>query len=84
MPILLSSKYVGKKIFKVSTFLIYFPLERLSSVPVAETHEQILKQSKWGDDGSFWYGGGGNEYLVVSFDQVNLAEDGAAVQAIGQ
>ncbi len=56
----------------------------MSSVPEAKTHEQILKQSKEGDDGSFWYVGGGDAYLVVSFDQVDLAEDGAAVQPIGQ
>jgi hypothetical protein len=28
--------------------------------------------------------GGGNGYLMVFFDQVNLAEDRAAVQAVGQ
>jgi hypothetical protein len=58
LPILLSSK------------LVYCPLESLSSIPEAKTHEQMLKQSKGGDDGSFWYVCGGDGYLVVSFDQV--------------
>jgi len=59
-------------------------LESLSSVPEAEAHEQILKQSKGCDDGSFRYVSSGDGYLMVSFDKVNLAEDGTAVQAVGQ
>ncbi len=50
----------------------------------AEAHEQILKQSKGCDDGSFRDVGCGDGYLMVSSDQVNLAEDGTAVQAVGQ
>jgi hypothetical protein len=64
--------------------LIYCPLESLSSIPEAEAYEQILKQSKGCDDGSFRYVGGGDGYLMVSFDLVDLAEDVAAVQAVGQ
>jgi hypothetical protein len=59
-------------------------LESLSSVPEAKAHEQILKQSKGGDNGTFGDVGSGSGYLEVSFDQVDLAEDSAAVQAFGQ
>ncbi len=64
--------------------MIYCPLESLSTIPEAKAHEQILKQSKGSDNGSLWYVGGGDGYLVVTFDQVDLAKDGAAIQAIGQ
>jgi hypothetical protein len=47
----------------------------LSSIPQAKTHEEILKQSKGCDNGSFRDVGGGYGYLMVAFDQVNLAED---------
>ncbi len=43
----------------------------------------ILKQSKGGDDGSFGDVSSSNWHLVVTFDEVYLAEDGAALQAIG-
>ena len=57
--------------------MIYCPLECLCSVSQAEAHEKVLKQSKWRDDGGFGDVGGGDGYLVVTFDEVNLAEDGA-------
>jgi hypothetical protein len=71
----------GKKIFKVTKFLTYCPLESLSSVPEAEAHEKIFEQSK---GCSFGYVSGGDGYLMVPFNQVNLSEDDAAMQAIGQ
>ncbi len=49
-----------------------------------EAHEKVLKQFKWRDDGSFGDVGGGVGYLMVSFDEVDLAEDGASVEAIGE
>ncbi len=64
--------------------MIYCPLECLCSVSQAKAHEKVLKQSKWRDDGGFGDGGGGDGYLMVSFDEVDLAEDGASVEAIGE
>ena len=64
--------------------MIYRPLECLCSISQAEAHEKVLKQSKRRDDGGFGDVGGGNGYLVVTFDEVDLAEDGAPVQAIGE
>ncbi len=68
MPILLSS-------IQVSTLLIYCPLKCLSSIPQAKTQEEILKQSKGCDNRSFGDVGGGYGYLIVAFDQVNLAKE---------
>ncbi len=56
----------------------------MCSVSQAEAHEKVLKQSKWRDDGGFGDVGGSGGYLVVTFDEVNLAEDGASVEAIGE
>jgi hypothetical protein len=56
----------------------------LCSVSQAEAHEKVHKQSKWRDDGGFGDVGGGDGYLMVSFDEVDLAEDGATVEAIGK
>jgi hypothetical protein len=42
------------------------------------------QQSKWGDDGSFKDFGGGDRYLVITFDNIDFAEDSAAVQAVGR
>lgn len=64
--------------------MIYRPLECLCSISQAEAHEKVLKQSKRRDDGGFGDVGGGDGYLVVTFDEVDLAEDGAPVQAIGE
>ena len=64
--------------------MIYCPLECFCSVSQAEAHEKILKQSKRRDDGGFRDVGGGDGYLVVTFDEVDLAEDGASVEAIGE
>ncbi len=50
----------------------------------AEAHKKVLKQTKGRDDGGLWDVGGGDGYLVVSLDEVDLAEDGASVQAIGE
>ncbi len=64
LPIRLSIIYV-------CIFLIYCPLKCLSSIPQAKTHEEILKQSKGCDNGSFGDVGGGYRYLMEAFDQVN-------------
>ncbi len=64
--------------------MIYCPLECLRSISQAEAHEKVLKQTKWRDDGGLWDVGGGDGYLVVSLDEVDLAEDGASVQAIDE
>ncbi len=68
LPILLSS-------VSVFTLLIYCPLKCLSSIPQAKTNEEVLKQSKERDKGSFGDVGGGYGYLMVAFDKVNSAEE---------
>ena len=59
-------------------------MECLRSISQAEAHEKVLKQTKGRDDGGLWDVGGGDGYLVVSLDEVDLAEDGSSVQAIGE
>jgi hypothetical protein len=56
----------------------------LSSIPEAEAHEQVIKQSKESDDGSLGDVDRGDWYLVVPLDEVDLAEDSATLQAVGQ
>ncbi len=64
--------------------MIYGSLEGLSIIPQVEAHEQAFKQSKGGYHGSFGDVGGGDRYLMITFNNVDFAEDGAAVQVVDQ
>ncbi len=75
---------ISKKKYEIFAFLIYCPLECLRSISQAQAHEKVLKQTKGRDNGGLWDVGRGDGYLVVSLDEVDLAKDGASIQAIGE
>jgi hypothetical protein len=56
----------------------------LGSITEAKRHVIILKQSKRGDDSGLLAVLRGNGYLVESLDQVDFAEDGAAVNVLAE
>ena len=63
---------------------VHEPLEGLGGVPQTEGHPEELEQTKGGDDGGLGDVIGGHGDLVVPLKEVNLGEDGAAMEVIGK
>ena len=59
---------------------VHQALKRLGGVLQPKWHEDVLIQAKWGDDCHLGHISISNGYLVVTFDEVQPAEDGAASQ----
>ena len=59
---------------------VHQALKRLGSVLQSKWHKDVPIQARWGDDCCLGYISISNWYLVVAFDKVQPAEDGAASQ----
>ena len=59
---------------------VHQALKRLGGVLQPKWHEDVLIQAKWGNDHRLKHISISNRYLVVTFDKVQPAEDGAAHQ----
>ena len=76
--------HVDQEVIEVAEDFVHHPLKRLSSILKAERHSKELKRTKRRRDSclrnvSFLY-----RYLMISFDEVYLAEELPSVQSCGK
>ena len=66
---------IYEKEVEILEYGIHEPLEGLGCIFKAEGHAKEFEQSKWRDHSSFWYLFRIDGHLVITSDQIDLAEN---------
>ena len=76
--------HVHEQVIEVAEDFVHHPLKHLSCILQAERHSQELESAKRGRNSCFRNVFFSYRYLVISFDEVYLAEELPSVQPCGK